>query len=165
MRIAERGTAATPKRSVRRPRAGSSPHRRNDGASRTAASHRRQPEPPTGPLGIRARDRRNTEADHRSRVPRDGPGSVPVFRVLLHARVRHSHAGGLDRHAARSSPGLLSLQGVPPHCGGPAFTAPPLMGFSNGARTLRLAALQGLDHSEVGWSLARLPALLGFIAS
>jgi hypothetical protein len=39
------------------------------------------------------------------------------------------------------------------------------MGFSNEARTLRLVALQGLDHSEVGWSLTRLPALLGFFAS
>jgi hypothetical protein len=73
-----------------------------------------------------------------SRADRDEPESFVAFRGLLPATIRHSHASGLDRCAARSSPGLRALQGSPPHCGGAAFTEPPLMGFSpQGANDLR----------------------------
>lgn len=40
------------------------------------------------------------------RAQTDGPESAPAFRGLHPAGIRHSHAGGLDRRAARGSLGL-----------------------------------------------------------
>jgi hypothetical protein len=75
-------------------------------------------------------------------------------------------AGGLDRRRARSSPGLHTLQGSLPRWNGAAFTASPLMGFLRAtASAAERPALQGLASSEIGLSLSRLPALLGFAAS
>jgi hypothetical protein len=73
-------------------------------------------------------------------------------------------AGGLDRRRARGSPGLDALQGFPSRWLGAAFTAPPLTGFLVQARTTERPAPQGLTSSEMGLSLSRLPALLGFLA-
>jgi len=73
--------------------------------------------------------------------------------------------GGLDRRRARSSPGLHTLQGSLPHWIAATFAAAPLMGFvSLGRKRPTELALQGLTSSELGWSLSRLPALLGFAA-
>jgi hypothetical protein len=75
------------------------------------------------------------------------------------------YAGGLDHRTSCSSPGLSALQGSLPRRDGPAFTAPPLMCLPARARTTSLPALQGVTPNEIGWSLSRLPTLLGFSAS
>jgi len=60
---------------------------------------------------------------------RDAIGGDPVFRVLLHARVRHRRQR-VRLTAARSSLGFPPLQGVPPRWTDTAFAAPPLMRLS-----------------------------------
>jgi len=56
----------------------------------------------------------------------------PAFTALLHHRVRHSTARGLDARRARSSPGVASSPGVPPRASAPASgrllprTCPPV---------------------------------------
>jgi hypothetical protein len=57
-------------------------------------------------------------------APGVSPGSAAAFRALLHIGVHHFATGGLGRRRARSSPGLLALQGVPPRRSGTAFTVP-----------------------------------------
>jgi hypothetical protein len=97
---------------------------------------------------------------------RDGPESFLAFRGLLPAAIRYSRAGGLGRRAARSSPGLSALQGVPPHCGGLGFRLTiPSWAFLHRAQATGEATLQGVARSEVGSSLSRPPTLLGFVAS
>jgi hypothetical protein len=66
------------------------------------------------------------QARAHSPYKRRGYDASPAFRALLHARVRHLESGGLGRPEARSSPGILPLQGAPPHPNGLAFTGPPL---------------------------------------
>jgi hypothetical protein len=94
-----------------------------------------------------------------------GPGSILAFRVLLHTRIRSPATGGLDRKQARSSPGLPALQGFPPRRDGPAFTAPPLMGFRLQVRRPLGRPSRVSLHGEMGSSPKRLPALMGFAAS
>jgi hypothetical protein len=95
----------------------------------------------------------------------NGPGSALASRVLLHARVRHPWRRRLDRHRARSSPGLCALQGFSP--AEMARPSPPLPSWAWPARTRTAdwAALQGLTSSGIGSSLSRPPTLLGFVAS
>jgi hypothetical protein len=97
---------------------------------------------------------------------RDGPESFFTFRGLIPAAIRHSRAGCLGRYAARSSPGLSTLQGVPPLCGrlGSHRAFPSWVSLCRAQATGK-ATLQGIARSEVGWSLSRLPTLLGFVAS
>jgi hypothetical protein len=97
--------------------------------------------------------------------PRDGPKEHPRLQGLPPRENPLLGVGGLGRRTARSSPGLLALQGVPPRGGVSDFSGTPLMGFSRGTFSARSEALQGLYRSEVGWSLSRLPTLLGFGAS
>jgi hypothetical protein len=91
------------------------------------------------------------------------PESFFTFRGLIPAAIRYSHAGCLGQRAARSSPGLFALQGVPPLCVGATLIEPPLMNFHHRTRTACDAVLQGF-RSEVGSSLSRPPTLLGFLA-
>lgn len=92
------------------------------------------------------------------------PGSLE-FRGLLHAKVRHCRPDGLGLYAARGSHGLSTLQGFLPTCGDTAFTVSPLMSFALCIRERTpSAALQGLDHKQIGSSPKRPPTLLGFIA-
>jgi hypothetical protein len=99
-------------------------------SSRAAVRRLRRPSPLAVATPPPAVERRPPK-----RTPNPRPLAEPLdFRGLLHARVRHTRAGGLDRHTARSSPGLSTLQGIPPRCGGTAFTAPPLMGLASTGR-------------------------------
>jgi hypothetical protein len=70
--------------------------------------------------------------------------------------------GGLGRTEVRGSLGLHPLQGVPSHRNGTAFTAPPLMRFPVWAQAAAWDLYRVLLTDEVGWSLSRLPTLLGF---
>jgi hypothetical protein len=65
---------------------------------------------------------------------------------------------------ARSSPGLLTLQGSPPHDKTRLSPGFPSWAFSHRTRTVDEPSLQGLACREIGWSLSRLPTLLGFAA-
>jgi hypothetical protein len=129
-------------------------------------SHRRRPKPPAAPAVGRALIFCHDRSRTRRRAQTDGPKSAPAFRGLHPAGIRHTHAGGLDPHAARSSLGLCALQGVLPRCGGPAFTAPPLVAFAvPGRERPETVDLQGIDHNEMGLSVSRLPTLMGSFAS
>jgi hypothetical protein len=94
---------------------------------------------------------------------RNGPGSAPAFRGLLHTRVRHIRAGcytGTERVALL---GFVPSRVFLPHWSGPAFTAPPLTGFEPARRERPTgSAPQGLGSSGIGSSLSRPPTLLGF---
>lgn len=93
------------------------------------------------------------------------PRNIVAFRGLLHAKVRHCCPDGLGLYAARGSHGLSTLQGFLPTCGDTAFTVSPLMSFALCIRERTpSAALQGLDHKQIGSSPKRPPTLLGFIA-
>jgi hypothetical protein len=76
--------------------------------------------------------------------------SIVAFRGLLPATIRHSHTGGLDRCAARSSLELRALQGAPPCCGGPAFTGPSPHGFSTAGANDRRCDPSGY-RPQRGW--------------
>jgi hypothetical protein len=76
-RAARNGTVAPPRWNARGPFAGGSPHRRNGAANRPVTSLPQRPKPPRDPLGRGTRRRRKTEADHRKRAQRDGPGALP----------------------------------------------------------------------------------------
>jgi hypothetical protein len=112
---------------------------RSDGGTRKNLRRRTrsvQPEPPEPRLEPPAPHHRSSATPYNStKWPK---GSTLVYRALLHARIRHSRASGLGRHGARGSLGLLTLQGIPPRRGAPAFTGAPLMGFpprdANGPR-------------------------------
>jgi len=55
----------------------------------------------------------------------DGQQRRPTFTALLHQRVRHSAARGLDARRVRSSPGFASSSGVLPPRLGTRFRVPP----------------------------------------
>jgi hypothetical protein len=66
---------------------------------------------------------------------------------------------------ARSSPGLSTLQGSLPRDNARLSPGIPSWAFSHQTRTAGEPTLQGIDCREMGWSLSRLPTLLGFAAS
>jgi hypothetical protein len=102
---------------------------------------------PAAPLGIR-----------------HGPGSALAFRALLHARVRHRPAAFYT--AARR----VALLGFHPPGFSPSLARRDLHRTSpHGLHSSRRErpdgrTPQGLTSSEIGWSLSRLPTLLGFVA-
>jgi len=100
-----------------------------------------------------------------SRAKRSAKATFPDFRVLLRTRVRHGQRRFRPKHV-RSSPGLSPLQGVRPRCDGPAFTgaSPHAVDRSGPEGPLR-SPPQGVTHTKIGWSLTRLPTLLGFPTS
>ena len=74
-------------------------------------------------------------------------------------------AGCLGRYRARGSPELHPLQGVLPRRNAATFTAAPLMRLLQPGDESTFGALyRVLLPDEVGWSLSRLPTLLGFPA-
>jgi len=99
------------------------------------------------------------------RAKRSDKATFPDFRVFLRARVRHGQRRFRPMHA-RSSPGLSPLQGVPPRRDGLAFTrASPHAVDHSGPEGPPRPPPQGVTHVEIGWSLSRLPTLLGFPTS
>jgi hypothetical protein len=60
---------------------------------------------------------------------------------------------------------VSSLQGVLPHRLDTTAAVSPLLRFSVSVRYRLTSALQGLESGEVGWSLSRLPPLVGFSSS
>lgn len=134
---------------------------------RAAARRLRRRCPPGVGIGLRTPRRARLRGASTGKKDPSGVAreAALTFKALLRTRVRHYSAGCLGRLRARSSPGLP----CPPGC------SPPLerQGFRRASPpALRRwdasgppAALQGLDSSGIGWSLARLPTLLGFAAS
>jgi hypothetical protein len=97
-------------------------------------------------------------------------GAVPLLAFQppsgsCSARESATRPSCLSWSRARSSPGPFPLQGTPPRDVVPAFTGPPLMRFTFRTQAAGTAPLQGFPRREVGWSLSRLPTLLGFLAS
>jgi hypothetical protein len=119
----------------------------------------------TARVPVTRRERRNT-------APRP---PFPIWVVLpdaphLQGFAPHEspplHTGCLGRTRARGSPGIAPLQGSHPHrAGNGLHRASPLevarLGDKSSARALYRVLLPG----EIGWSLSRLPTLLGFTTS
>jgi hypothetical protein len=111
------------------------------------------------------RERRNT-------APRP---SFPMWIVLpdaphLQGFAPHEspphHAGGLGRTRARSSPGIHPLQGIlPRRTGDGLHRASPHEVARLGDKSSARALCRVLLPDEIGWSLSRLPTLLGFATS
>jgi len=91
--------------------------------------------------------------------------TFPDFRVLLHARVRYGQRRFRPRHA-RSSLGLLPLQGVLSRRDDTTSAGySPHVVSRSGAEAPHTTPPQGINLNEQGWSLSRLPTLLGFPTS
>jgi hypothetical protein len=88
----------------------------------------------------------------------------PDFRALLHARVRHYYRL-FTPTAARSSPGVSPFRAFPLAGMAEPSLRLPSRDWPAGSRTTFGPLLRVLLPREIGWSLSRLPALLGFPAS
>jgi hypothetical protein len=91
---------------------------------------------------------------------------APHLQVFAPHESPPHHAGGLGRTRARSSLGILPLQGIlPRRTGNGLHRASPhevaRLGDESTARALYRVSLP----DEIGWSLSRLPTLLGFTTS
>jgi hypothetical protein len=95
---------------------------------------------------------------------RNGTGSAPAFRGLLHTRVRHTGASCYTDTEHVALLGFLPSRVLSPI--GTARLSPclPSWALACRARTTGWLALQGLSSSGIGSSLSRPPTLLGFAA-
>lgn len=88
-----------------------------------------------------------------------------AFRALLRERIRLPNMSCLGSSRARGPPGFPPLQGT--HLGqdGATFAAPPLMWLEIERQACRLLVhFRVLLTAQGGWSLSRLPSLMGFVA-
>jgi hypothetical protein len=113
-----------------------------------------------------------TRRERRNTAPRP---SFPMWVVLpdaphLQGFAPHEspplHTGGLGRTRARSSLGIAPLQGfLPRRMGNGLHRASPNEVARLGDKSSARALYRVLLPDEIGWSLSRLPTLLGFTTS
>ena len=91
---------------------------------------------------------------------------VPHFQGFAPHESPPLHTGGLDRTRARSSLGISPLQGFHPRRVGNGLhrASPHEVARLDDESTAR-ALYRDLLPDEIGWSLSRLPTLLGFTTS
>jgi hypothetical protein len=114
-------------------------------------------------------------APHETRAParsenRSSPGQTSPPEASPPSGVCSSRESATPRRLfrppeARSSPGLSALQGSPPRGNARLSPGLPSWALSHQTRAADEPTLQGIDCHEIGWSLSRLPTLLGFAAS
>jgi hypothetical protein len=86
-------------------------------------------EAPEEPSNPRRRNAADPPSEDRSSPGLTSPSEASPPSGVCSPRESATPRGLFRSTEARSSPGLSTLQGFPPRDNGPAFTAPPLMGF------------------------------------